>query len=224
MEKTQTVFIIHTSPVSLTHLNELFAELAGDVKVKNIIDDSLLAEVLENGGLTPGVLRRICIYAIEAESAGADLILNQCSSVGEAADIAASMVKIPLIKIDERMAEVACNMGGRIGVVATLKTTLGPTTRLVRKTAEKLKKKIEVLENICEGAFDKLISGDRKGHNEMVIGAINKLAEQVDVVVCAQGSMVALLPELGKPRVPVLTSPRLGVEHTVEVLSRLQKS
>ncbi len=218
-ERKKKVFIINTSSVSVEYLRQLFTELAPDVAVHNIIDDSLLPEVLANGGVTPGVCQRICFYAVCAESAGADLIFNQCSSVGEVADIAKKLVKVPLVKVDEKMAEVACQTGRRIGVVATLKTTLGPTVRLVEKTAGELKKEVEIVQKLCEGAFDRLIAGDKKAHNDMVIDSIRELEKEVDVVVCAQGSMVALLPELGKTTVPVLTSPRSGVERATEVLN-----
>lgn len=218
------VVIIHTSDVTLEYLNNLFHKLAPEVIVKNIIDDSLLAEVIENKEVTKGVIKRICTYAVLAEKIiGADLIFNQCSSVGEAADIAAELVDIPLVKIDEKMAEVACKTGKRIGVIATLPTTLGPTVRLLKKTAEKLNKKIEIAEKLCEGAFDILRKGDTKGHNKMVIEAIKELSKEVDVIVCAQGSMVALLDELGETPVPVLTSPRLGVERVIEILENNNK-
>ena len=54
-----------------------------------------------------------------------------------------------------------------------------------------------------------------------MINAIKELTKKVDVIVCAQGSMVALLAELGENPVPVLTSPRLGVERAVEVLKNI---
>jgi aspartate/glutamate racemase len=218
---TRSVFIIHTSGVSVADLNGLFAKLAPGVVVRNIIDDSLLPEVLANGGVTPGVRRRLCQYAVQAESAGADLIFNQCSSVGEVADIAAQMVSVPIVKVDERMAETACSTGSRIGVVATLPTTMGPTVRLVQRMARKLGRDVSVTEELCAGAFEKLISGDRKGHNEMVIASIRQLAQQVDVVVCAQGSMLALKSDLGETPVPVLMSPPIGVQHAVDVLKTL---
>jgi aspartate/glutamate racemase len=219
----RTVFIIHTSAVSKDDLTRLFGEFAPDVLVRNIMDDSLLPEVLANGGVTPAVTKRLCEYAVQAEAAGADLIFTQCSSVGEVADMAAKMVRIPLVKIDERMAETACRMGSRIGVVATVATTMGPTVRLIRRMAEKLGKEITIFEDLSAGAFEKLTAGDRKGHNELVLASIRRLAEQVDVVVCAQGSMLALKADLGETRVPVLMSPPIGVQHAVEVLESLDK-
>ena len=220
-KRKKQVFIIHTSDVSVKDMKSLFKELAPDVIVRNIIDDSLLPEVLENGGVTKNVIKRICAYALQAEIAGADLIFNQCSSVGEAADIAAGLVNIPLIKVDEKMAEVACKTGNKIGVIATLQTTLGPTVRLIKKTADKIEKEVQITEKLCEGAFDLLKSGDEKAHNKIVINAIKELTKKVDVIVCAQGSMVVLLAELGETPVPVLTSPRLGVERAIEVFSSL---
>lgn len=212
------IFIIHTSFVSVHYLQDLFKELSPEITVRNIIDDSLLPEVLEQGGVTETITRRICAYALQAEVAGADLIFNQCSSVGEAADVAAKLVQVPLVKVDEKMAEVACETGNRIGVIATLQTTLGPTVRLIKKTGLSLNKEVEVMEQLTEGAFELLINGKEREHNAMVIQDINKLSEKVDVIVCAQGSMVALVKDLGELTVPVLTSPRLGVEKAIEIL------
>ena len=113
-EGKKQVFIIHTSDVSVKDMNCLFKELAPDGIVRNIIDDNLLPEVLGNGGVNKNIIKRICAYALQAEIAGADLIFNQCSSVGEAADIVAELVNIPLVKVDEKMEEVACQIGEKL--------------------------------------------------------------------------------------------------------------
>jgi aspartate/glutamate racemase len=215
------VFIVHTSFVSVRDLTELFHELGPEVEVRHVVDDSLLAEVLANDGVTPAVRSRMKAYYRAAETAGADLIFNQCSSVGEAADAAAKAVRVPVVKVDAAMAEAACRTGARIGVVATLGTTLGPTCRLIESTARRMKKKVKVVRCLVRGAFKVLIGGDRPRHNRMVIEAIRALANRVDVIVCAQGSMIAILPELGETSVPVLTSPRLGVTHAIETLRAL---
>lgn len=215
------VFVVHTSFVSVQELTDLFRRLGPDVEIRHIVDDSLLGEVLSHGGVTPAVRRRMREYFRAAEVAGADLIFNQCSSVGEAADAAARSVDVPVVKVDAAMAEEACRLGRRIGVVATLRTTLGPTCRLVEATARRLRRPVRITRCLVPGAFDTLVAGDRARHNRMVIAAIRKLARRVDVIVCAQGSMVAILPELGKTRVPVLTSPELGVASAVRAIRSL---
>jgi Asp/Glu/hydantoin racemase len=217
----KTVFIVHTNQLAGGDLTRLFNEMAPDVTVRNIIDDSILPEVLASG-VTPEVLRRYCAYVVAAEAAGADLIFNQCSSVGEAADLARALVSVPIVKIDEHMAEVACQLGGRIAVVATAASTMGPTTRLLSRTAEHLGKRISLVEELCTDAFALMLKGDKKGHNELLLGRIRDLYARVDVVVCAQGSMLALQPDLGNTPIPVLMSPPIGVKHAVDVLATLQ--
>lgn len=222
MNKTSgIVTIVHTSFVSVDDLTALFKEIGPEIQVRHIVDDSLLPEVLANGGVTNAVRSRICAYYRAAEEAGADLVFNQCSSVGEAADIAAQLIHIPVVKVDQSMAQVACETGTRIAVAATLETTLGPTCRLVKNTASNMNKEVTVEPLLIEGAFDQLISGNRAKHNQMVLAAIRGVLSSVDVVVCAQGSMVAILPELGKTAVPVLTSPKLGVIHAVAELRKI---
>lgn len=220
IDRSPLVHIVHTSFVSVQDLVDLFKELAPGVQVRHTVDDSLLPEVLANGGVTPRVRSRMVEYYKAAADGGADVIFNQCSSVGEVADLASQVVNVPVIKVDQRMAEVACNTGRRIAVVATLETTLGPTCRLVEATAKRLGKDIEIRRVLVEGAFDVLVGGDRAKHNKMVLDAIRGVMDQVDVVVCAQGSMMAILPELGPTRVPVLTSPRLGVQSVAEFLEQ----
>lgn len=215
------VTIVHTSFVSVDDLTRLFKEIGPGIELRHIVDDSLLPEVLASGGVTNAVRSRICAYYRAAEEMGADLIFNQCSSVGEAADVAAGLIQTPVVKVDQKMAQVACETGARIAVVATLETTLGPTCRLIEKTAQAMGKEIELKPLLVEGAFDQLISGNRGKHNDMVIQAIRGALDQVDVVTCAQGSMVAILPELGETKIPVLTSPKMGVTSAVEKLQEI---
>jgi aspartate/glutamate racemase len=216
----KTVFIIHTNQLAGGDLTRLFNEMAPEATVRNIIDDSILPEVL-TAGVTPAIVRRYFAYVVQAEEAGADLIFNQCSSVGEVADMARSIARVPIVKIDERMAEVACRTGSRIGVVATAASTMGPTTRMLRRTAERLGRRISLVEELRADAFERMLAGDKKGHNNLLLGTIRDLFTRVDVVVCAQGSMLALKPDLGETPIPVLVSPPLGVQHAVEVLATL---
>jgi hypothetical protein len=210
--------IIHTSFVSVNDLAALCKEILPGVTVVNIVDDSLLPEVREHGGLTANVTRRICAYAVEAQQMGCDAILNQCSSVGEAVDVAQGLLCIPYRKVDGPMAEQAAAIGGRIAVIATVPTTLGPSCRLVEQAAARLNTKAEVVPVYVDGAFDVLLKQGADAHNAMLIERVRQEAVRASCVVLAQGSMLCLAPLLTDMPVPVFTCPRLGVTQMKAVL------
>jgi Asp/Glu/hydantoin racemase len=216
-----TIAVIHTGPVTVLPIKEQLSELIAHARVINIMDDSLLNDVRAAGHLTPEVASRIYSYMSNAQAMGADIILNACSSVGEATDSLKEFIRTPIVKIDESMAEEASAIGPRIGVVATVSTTLDPTVRLIRRKAAEFGRTVEVTERIAEGAFEALLRGDGVLHDEILKQTIVALADQVDVVVLAQVSMARLIPTLGVLRVPVLSSPRSGVEAVKRALAAL---
>lgn len=215
----KSIAIIQTSAVSSAELKALCDEMMPGVMVYQIIDDSLIKEVNANGGPTYGVKRRLYAYYQQAESLGVDAILNQCSSVGEVVDAIKPFISVPIVKVDEAMAEKAVSLGKRIAVVATVPTTVGPSVRLIEQKAREAGKEIEIETHLVKDAMMILIEkGDVETHNSMVLGEVEAAAESCDVVVLAQGSMTVLLPLLGRIKKPVLTSPKLGVERVKEVL------
>ncbi len=57
----------------------------------------------------------------------------------------------------------------------------------------------------------------------MTLADIRNALTSVDVVVCAQGSMVVILSELGETPIPVLTSPRSGVASAVAEFRKIKQ-
>ena len=215
----KSIAIVQTSAVSSTELSALCKEIIPDVKVWEIIDNSLIAEVNANGGVTKAVRRRLLSYYENAQSLGVDAILNQCSSVSEVAEDFKKLIDIPIVKIDEAMAREAVRLGKKIGVIATVETTLGPSCSLIENAAKQAGKEIEIVRYLVEGAMMIIIEqGDKERHNAMVIGEVERAARECDVVVLAQGSMTVLLPLLTHIKTPVLSSPRMGIEYLKEVL------
>lgn len=132
MQKTLT--LIHTSFVFLnveTSLMKMLSKVLPDVRLVNIVDDSLLADVMREGKFTPAITRKMCHYVLAVEQTGAQAILSLCSTMGDTIDVARKLVSIPIMKIDEAMAEKAVAEGEKIGVLATVLTTLDPTIRLI---------------------------------------------------------------------------------------------
>ena len=128
---------------------------------------------------------------------------------------------MPVVRVDEGMAERAIALGQRIGVVATLKTTLEPTSALIRRKAEAAGKTPILVDRICEGAFEALAAGNRERHDALVAKGISDVAAQVDVVVLAQASMARVVGDLppGDRRVPVLSSPELAIARASDVIA-----
>lgn len=215
----KSIAIVQTSAVSSGELKTLCSEILPGVTVYQIIDDSLIREINGNGGPTYGARRRLYQYYQQAESLGVDVILNQCSSVGEVADEIRPFIRVPIVKIDEAMAEKAVTLGRRIAVVATVPTTVGPSVRLLEQKAREASREIEIEIHLIKDAMMILIEkGDAEPHNRMALREVETAARSCDAVVLAQGSMTVLLPLLGHIQKPVLTSPRLGIERVRTVL------
>ena len=159
-------------------------------------------------------------YIGSAQEAGADFILVTCSSLGPAVEIAASLTKVPVLRVDQPMADKAVHIGNRIGVIATLSTTLEPTSDLVRKRAAVAGKEIKLVSKLCDGAFDALMSGNAATHDKMVEDALKHLSKEVDVILLAQASMARVVDTLhpSEKRVPILTSPTIAMQHLASVL------
>ncbi|WP_145021325.1 aspartate/glutamate racemase family protein [Paenibacillus sp. Y412MC10] len=219
---TKTVVAVYTGQGLMEPLKAVFQEMLPDCRLVNIIDDSLIGDVVKAGQVTPGVMKRLVQYYRHGEELGADMILNTCSSVGEVADDARGMIGIPIVKIDERMAEKAVESFHRIAVVATLPTTLAPTMRLIAKKADEAGKAIEIVDGLAEGAFDALGSGRPEEHDEILLRTALRVAGQADAIVLAQGSMARMERRLwdatGKE---VFSSPRYGVQQVKELLEKL---
>jgi Asp/Glu/hydantoin racemase len=215
------VAFIHTVTTLPAVFKGLMTELAPQADVFNIADESLLQNTIRSGALSKSTIRRLVSYLESAQEAGADLIMVTCSSIGPAADVGRNMVDIPVLRVDEAMATKAVASGTRIGVAATLSTTLGPTAALIERKALQAGKQITVVSQLCAGAFEALSAGDAATHDALVRKGLLELMPQVDVVVLAQASMARIvdaLPESEK-LVPIYSSPRLAVEHLAQLLA-----
>jgi Asp/Glu/hydantoin racemase len=216
----KTLGLIHTSATLVPMFQQLCSQYLPQVKVFNIVDDSLIKNTIACGELTPTTARRVVNYVGSAELAGADFILVTCSSIGAAVEAAAELTNVPVLRVDQPMADLAVRTGKRIGVIATLSTTLQPTSDLVKRRAAVAGKSIELEAVLCEGAFDALMSGDGAKHDEMVGKALRELSTRVDVIVLAQASMARVADNLAPEdkKVPILASPGIAVQHIASVL------
>jgi len=220
---SKKVAIVHTSFAVLDLINNLFDELLPDVERVHVIEHSILKDILEAGNLTPDLMHRMLGYFFQAEATHADVVFSVCSTVGDVADVARKILTIPIVKIDEAMVMEALEKGNRIGVLATLPSTLNPTCRLVENIAFEANKKVHINRGLVSGAFEELIKGNTAVHDQMVQQKLRDLAEDSEVVILAQASMARAIDALGQDEIniPVLASPRRGVIHLKHVIEAL---
>lgn len=220
-----TLGLIHNSPVLAPIFNEIAARLMPDVRILHFVDESTIKNTIAAGKLEKPTMRRVIQLVGSTFDAGCDLALVTCSSIGPAVDMAADLYDQPVLRVDRPMAENAVASGTKIGVIATLSTTLKPTADLIRRVAAEAGKDVEIVEHVCAGAFDAVMAGDGATHDRIVGEALTGAMSGVDVIVLAQASMarvVASLPE-GAVAAPVLASPELGMVRAAELLADLAK-
>jgi Asp/Glu/hydantoin racemase len=219
---TKQLVLLHTVASLVETFQVLVDEiLPAEVEAVHVADELLLKIVLDAGGLVPFLYRRVASHVAAAADGGADAIMFTCSSISPCADTARLMVDIPVLKIDEPMVDQAIALGERIGVVATVPTTLGPTTDLVRQRATVAGRRVIVEPLLCEGAFDALRDGNPRAHDAIVRRGISDLMARSDVILLAQASMAQVAGTIpaAERSAPILSSPRPAIERARDVLA-----
>ena len=207
------VALVYTS--TTPELIELVEKEVGDVlpretEVASYQDPSILAEVRDAGYVTAPPAARLVGMYMTAVSEGADAILNLCSSVGEVADAAQDIARytgIPIVRVDDEMCREAVRQGKRIGVMATLPTTLNPTKNTILRVAREMNRQVELVDALVDGGFGL----DQEQFKALMSEYAGTIAGKVDVILFAQGSMAYceeyIHEKYGKV---VLSSPRFG--------------
>lgn len=206
--------MIHTSPTLVPAFTVLCRQHIPEARLFHMVDESLIQDTVRAGTLRKQTIRRLVDQVASAEAAGADAVLVTCSSIGPGVKVAQQLFDIPVIRIDDAMAETAVRQAQTIGVLATLQTTLSPTTELLREKAAEAGRSVEIVECLCAEAFPAVLAGDTEKHDQILRKALLEDLSGVDVIVLAQASMARVVATLapGALHVPVFSSPELAVQ------------
>ena len=207
----------------LENVEKEVRDLIPDFNCMVLGDKTMLQEAIDQQTVTENVRRKMFNMYMTAVNNGADIIYNICSSVGDVAEAAKAPLAylgVPLVRIDEAMAAEAVKIGAKIGVMATLHSTMNPTKNLIQKKAGEIGKKIEITGIVVESAF----SSTGKSTSDQLLEAAISLADKVDVIVLAQGSMAPAESDLAKAtKKTVLSSPRFGAAALKEAFDEVMK-
>ena len=215
--------IIHAALITTRAVQKYIDEIIPEVEVVHWVDDTIQNTnfACEPGTIPKKNYAKFVQGALSQQEYGVDLILLACSTFNRAAEHARPMVDVPILQIDRPMMDLAVRQGRRIGLLATVPTTVPASERLLRLAAEEAGTPIEVQLRLCSEAFQVLKAGNPEKHNEMLLAEIDKLSGDVDAIVMAQVSMTALEPRLTNTRVPVYNSGRTAFNRIREILEAL---
>jgi Asp/Glu/hydantoin racemase len=216
---------VHTSHVLIPLFSQLAKEKLPGVETFHMVDESLIRNTIAAKQLTKATIRRLVNMIGSAHEGGADAVMVTCSSIGQGVPVARTQFDFPILRVDEPMAATAVRMGPRIGVAATLRTTLEPTIALLEETAAAAGRQVELIPELCDGAFEAVLAGDTARHDELLSTALRRLKEEVDVVVLAQASMARVVGQFkSNGGSPILSSPELAMVHAQGLLMQTPDS
>lgn len=182
-----------------------------EARLWNLLDDRLIAEAIEAGGLTADLRGRMSWligYALDGGAAG---VLLTCSMYGPVAHQVAGTVSAPVYAADDAAFEAAAASGhARIALVSSLPVPLADAEErfrafLASRGAGAAPSFSPVL---APGAFDASVAGDIPALAQALAAAVAGVAPRPDAVLLAQYSLAPAAEQLATlTGLPVLTGP-----------------
>ena len=186
------ISLIHATPVAIQPVLDAFAAGWPEAEPVNLLDDSLTPDRAAVDALTADLRRRFVDLACYAHGTGAAGILFTCSAFGEAIELAARTVPVPVLKPNEAMFAEALSRGRRLGLLATFE----PSVPSMSAELE---------------AMARLRAGDAEGHDHRLAEAAPAL-EGCDAVMLAHFSTArAKHAVTARLACPILTAPDSAV-------------
>ncbi len=206
------IALIHALKHSPPPIEAAFRELWPEPTLMNLLDDSLSADLVRAGRLTPQMTDRFLALARYAKNTGADAILFTCSAFGPCIDaVVRDLAPLPVLKPNEAMIEDAVARGGRIGLLATFPGTLA-------SMPAEFPSSVTIVPQLAEGALAALDRGDSEGHDGRAARAALALAD-CDCIALAQFSLARAAPRVAiATDKPVLTTPHSAVRKLKRLL------
>ncbi len=216
--KVALVYTSTTPELIETVESEIRKEIGQTPELLSYQDPSVLKDAIDAGRVTKEAAAKLVDLYMQSVKDGADAIINLCSSVGEVADSVQDLAKyigIPIVRVDEEMCREAVRQGKRIGVMATLPTTLNPTKNTILRVAQEMGREVELVDGLIEGAFGL----DQESFKARMLEMAEEIKDSTDVILFAQGSMAYceryIAEECDKV---VVSSPRFGAKALKDAL------
>lgn len=202
--------VIHATPLSLAPMAEALQAEFPAASVRNVLDDSLMADLRAAGELTAdleGRMERVVEHLLTDDI---DALQFACSGYVPVVDRVASRLDIPVRKPDEAMyRELAAGGDDHVGILATIQPALDLATQQLQQRLDATSAATKIATRCVPEAMDAAQLGDDDGLTRMLAAAVNQLAAAgVAVVAFAQYSMSPVADAVAAATgVTILTGP-----------------
>lgn len=186
--KVALIYTVTTPELKEDMEREVREQLGNDVEVMIYEVPTVFEEIKETGYVTAHPAAKLIGTYMEAIEAGADAVLSICSTVADIAYSTQDVAKymgVPIVMINDEMCREAVRKGQRIAIMATFPTAIAPTKRTIERVAREMGKQVDVVEVLLDGAFGL----DQEQFKTLMAARAGEVANQVDVILFAQGSM-----------------------------------
>ncbi|HIZ36327.1 MAG TPA: hypothetical protein H9815_11160 [Candidatus Ruania gallistercoris] len=202
------IALISATSVAIPPATEALAGQLPGTRVWNLLDDRLLQDAADAGGLTEPLadrMRRLIGHAVDA---GADGILLTCSMYGPVAQ--ETSAPIPVLAPDEAaFAEAGSGAYRTVLVVASLESALADSVQRFGQAVATTGQQVEVRGLAVPAAKDAAGANDPTALADILIDACRPQLAGVDAILLAQYSLAPAQTELQTALdVPVISGPR----------------
>ena len=197
--------------------------IPGDFLIHTMYDDFLATDPApgQSGKFTPINHQRLRLDMQAQALTGADIIVVTCSTLSPSVRLLRGEFNVPVVAIDDAMVNEAVATGTKIGLMATAKSTVAPSTSAIEAAAEAAGKEIDLKVLYNEDAILALKSGDQATHDRLVLEMADQMKDR-DVIVLAQASTAYMEQAVAeRSGVTSLSSPKRCIAQLRKMMEEL---
>jgi Asp/Glu/hydantoin racemase len=195
-----------------------FREIFPEAQILHLLDETLLEDFRQEGGISPRSRRKALQMALIAQDSGVDGILVTCSTLSPSVDDFRPFLSAPVVKIDEPVVEWVVQSSRSIALVATADTVLRSVEPLVLEKARQSGREISIRRVVKKDLWPLLTKEPAAFYREIGQAAA-QAAKECEAVILTQVSIAPALDYVDPSvRDRVYASPRYAVRELRRIL------
>ncbi len=209
MRRPPLIALISATPTAIPPATEAITERIPDVRVWNIVDDCLLSDAADAGGVTRKLHERMERLISHSLLENPDAVLLTCSQYGQVARQTSATV--PVMAPDDAAFELIISGGySNVLVLASLKNAQADTVRRLSDAVTTAGSTLRIESRVVEEAAVHAANGDKANLARALTEAS---AGEFEAVFLAQYSLATVANELAKALGrPVISGPTAAAE------------